>query len=120
MISSIALSALNTSFTTLRSTANNIANSSTPGFKQTRVNQVEATGGGSRVSNITQSSGAPTLNHPGNTNSAEIFSGHLESSNVNLEQQLTQLIAAKHEVQANAKLIKTEDEMLGTLFKDKA
>ena len=246
MISNIALSALNTSFSKLRSTANNIANSSTPGFKQTRVDQVESAAGGSRVSNITrstepgvpvttsraldltisgdgyfalsdngktvysrngtfnvskdgyiensqgqrllgftgsgqsgelnihttnssvngisidkqgnvqaqltdgssakvgqvavaqfnnpqglqnngnstfvatQSSGDATLNYPGSANHGEILSGQLESSNVNLEQQLVGLITAKHEVQANAKLIKTESEMLGTLFEDKA
>ena len=67
----------------------------------------------------TLSSGDAALNYPGSANHGEILSGQLESSNVNLEEQLIGLMTAKHEVQANAKLIKTESEMLGTLFEDK-
>lgn len=53
------------------------------------------------------------------------FSGHLqagalESSNVNLEEQFVNLLSTQHMAQAAAKMIKTEDEMLGTLFEDKA
>lgn len=53
------------------------------------------------------------------------FGGHLqagalESSNVNLEEQFVNLISTQHMAQAAAKMIKTEDEMLGTLFQDKA
>ena len=53
------------------------------------------------------------------------FGGHLqagalESSNVNLEEQFVNLISTQHMAQAAVKMIKTEDEMLGTLFEDKA
>ena len=65
-------------------------------------------------------SGDATVGTPGTNNFGNIQSGSLETSNVNLEQQLIDLKVSRQEVQANAKVIKTQDEILGTLFEDKA
>ena len=49
-----------------------------------------------------------------------VEAGALESSNVNLDEQFVNLMSAQHAAEAAAKVIKTENKMLGTLFKGKA
>jgi len=124
MISNIAISGLNSAFTKLRTTANNIANSETPGFKQQRANQVESFDGGVKIAQISpptyQGNSQNTNDKIDLENTAVAQSEQKQASNVSLEEQLTKLISIKQEAQANAKIIKTEDEMLGTLFNDKA
>ncbi|MDH5547720.1 MAG: flagellar hook protein FlgE [Gammaproteobacteria bacterium] len=63
------------------------------------------------------SSGDPIYN---SSTTGSIQSGALEGSNVNLEEQAVNLISTEQHAKAMMKMIQAEDDMLGTLFKDKA
>ncbi|MDH4276002.1 MAG: flagellar hook protein FlgE [Gammaproteobacteria bacterium] len=62
-------------------------------------------------------SGAAVYGGAGDGGLGEIQGGALESSNVNLEEELVNLLQAKQAYMANAKVIRTESQTLGTLFK---
>lgn len=64
----VALSGLNAAWNRLRSTANNVANVSTPGFKQSRAELVDmgSVPGGVRVSTVTAQTSQGTLQFTGN------------------------------------------------------
>ncbi len=62
----------------------------------------------------TYASGAPVEGVAGTSNLGTIQSGSLESSNVNLTQELVSMIVAQRAFQANAEAIKTNDQITQT------
>jgi flagellar hook protein FlgE len=68
----------------------------------------------------TGASGAAAVAGPGTGNLGLVRAGALESSNVDLDDQMLTMIEAKHQFQANARMVKAESDMLGMLFDDKA
>lgn len=63
----------------------------------------------------TEASGAPTVGNPGSENFATITQGQLESSNVNIVSEITNLITAQRAYEMNSNVIQTSDQMLQTL-----
>ncbi len=63
----------------------------------------------------TPASGAATSSTPGTTGFGTILQGFLETSNVNAVEEISNLISAQRAYEMNSKVIKTSDEMLGTL-----
>lgn len=61
-------------------------------------------------------SGQPLTGAPGGGGLGSLMPGSLESSNVDLTQEIVNMIIAKHGYSANAKAIKASDETLGTLL----
>jgi flagellar hook protein FlgE len=61
-------------------------------------------------------SGEPVLGVPGEGNLGVLQSGALEESNVDLTGELVHMITAQRAYQANAQTIKTQDQVLQTLF----
>ena len=105
-----ALSALGAHEKKLDVTANNIANLNTEGFKKSRAVLQEANPSGVVVTiSRVNTPGSPILPMDG--------TGEMrESSNVDLAEEIVALQTTKHGFQANLKTLKTEDEMLGSLF----
>ncbi len=62
------------------------------------------------------STGNPIINWGGSNASSTIRSGYLESSNVDLTKEFTNMIVAQHAIQANAKTISTADTILSTVI----
>ena len=105
-----ALSALGAYEKKLNVTANNIANMNTDGFKKSRAVLQEADPSGVVV-NISR------VNTPGSPFPPMDGTGEImESSNVDLAEEVVDLHTTKYGFQANLKTLKTEDEMLGSLF----
>lgn len=61
-------------------------------------------------------SGQAVTGSPGTGGLGSLMPGSVESSNVDLTQEIVNMIIAKHGYSANAKAIKASDEMLGTLL----
>ncbi|MCP4748750.1 MAG: hypothetical protein GY874_21830 [Desulfobacteraceae bacterium] len=92
-------------------TSNNIANVNTNEFKKSRAVMQEGSQGGVTVS-------AQKINTPGVTRQT-IRDGKIaetESSNVDLTEELTEMIPTKSAHSANAKALRTSDQMLGSLM----
>ncbi len=70
---------------------------------------------GDNVYGESANSGVPVLGFAGGTNSSTITPGALESSNVDISQEFTDMIIAQRGFQANARVITTADEMLNEL-----
>jgi flagellar hook-associated protein FlgK len=96
-IASIALSGLQAAQTRLGSSAHNIANALTPGFRRQVVAQQSVEGGG--VSTSIQRS--PVVGDA-------------------LAEDLVALKLARHLFTANLKVLRTQDQMLGTLLDEQA
>ncbi|MDO6416550.1 flagellar basal-body rod protein FlgG [Sphingomonas sp. BIUV-7] len=62
----------------------------------------------------TASSGAPQIGDPGSDGRGTVRSGALESSNVNIVEELVDMIETQRAYEVNSKLIKATDEMLQT------
>lgn len=60
-------------------------------------------------------SGQPATSTPGETGYGSVLQGFLETSNVNAVEEISNLISAQRAYEMNSKVIKTSDEMLGTL-----
>jgi flagellar hook protein FlgE len=60
-------------------------------------------------------SGLPIVSYSGDTSASSITPGALESSNVDISQEFTNMIIAQRGFQANARVISTADEMLREL-----
>lgn len=60
-------------------------------------------------------SGAPITANPATTGFGSILQGFLETSNVNAVEEISNLISAQRAYEMNSKVIKTSDEMMGTL-----
>jgi flagellar basal-body rod protein FlgG len=63
----------------------------------------------------TPASGQPTQGNPGTPGYGTILQGFLESSNVNVVSEITDLISAQRAYEMNSKVIKTADEMASTI-----
>ena len=64
----------------------------------------------------TAASGVPQVSTPGSTNHGSLTGGAVESSNVDLTNQLVDLITAQRNYQANAQTIKTQQSVDQTLL----
>lgn len=114
MISGInsTLSALRGLSTKLDSTANNVANMESDGFKKTRVTLEEggAAGGVSARVERVETPGPQVLETtPAGTTL-------VEKSNVELTEEIPNLMMVKNSYKANLKVIQVNDEMLGSLL----
>ncbi len=65
-------------------------------------------------------SGAPVAGAPGDGGFGSIVSGFLESSNVDLAEEIVDQMVSKAAFKANTKIIRATDEMLGALLDIKA
>lgn len=63
----------------------------------------------------TEGSGTPVTGNPGEENFASIRQGAIESSNVNVVEEITKLITAQRAYEMNSNVIRTSDEMLQTV-----
>lgn len=63
----------------------------------------------------TEASGTAVVNNPGEPGYGELEQGALETSNVNIVQEMTSLIQAQRAYEMNSKIIQTGDEMLSTV-----
>ncbi len=61
-------------------------------------------------------SGSPRTGVPGSSDFGEIESGSLESSTVDLTEQLVNMIVAQRNFQANAQMISTQDQVTQTII----
>jgi flagellar hook protein FlgE len=92
-------------------TSNNVANSQSDGFKKSRADLEEGENGGVEVK-ITQ------VNTPGPKVMVEENGKTVEKemSNVDLAEELPQTAITETGYNANLKMLKTQDEMLGTML----
>ena len=113
MISSLssAVSAINAIGKRMAVISNNIANSQTEGFKKSRADLKEGESGGVEVD-------ISVVDTPGPVVTVEENGGIVEKemSNVDLAEEIPQTIIAQTGFEANLKILKTEDEMMGTLL----
>jgi flagellar basal-body rod protein FlgG len=63
----------------------------------------------------TPASGEPQLAAPGQPGHGQVLQGFIETSNVNVVQEITRLITAQRAYEMNSKVITAGDEMLSTL-----
>ncbi|HVO15105.1 MAG TPA: flagellar basal body rod C-terminal domain-containing protein, partial [Alphaproteobacteria bacterium] len=63
----------------------------------------------------TPASGAPVTGLPGADGFGTVRQGFLETSNVNVVSEITNLITAQRAYELNSKVIQTSDEMMSTL-----
>lgn len=63
----------------------------------------------------TPASGAPTTGTPDTTGFGSVLQGYLETSNVNVVSEITDLISAQRAYEMNSKVVTTSDEMLATI-----
>ena len=113
MISSVnsTISALQANRTRMGVTANNIANVNTDEFKKSRVIQKEGVAGDIQVD-------LNRVNSPGHRYQ-EVEGNQMvekESSNVNLEEEIPEMMITQRTYEANLKVLQTQDKMSGTLL----
>lgn len=63
----------------------------------------------------TPASGQATVSTPGQLGYGTLLQGFLETSNVNVVSEVTSLISAQRAYEMNSKVIKTSDEMMGSI-----
>jgi flagellar basal-body rod protein FlgG len=63
----------------------------------------------------TEASGNPVTGNPASTGFGSVMQGYVESSNVNVVSEITNLITAQRAYEMNSKVITASDEMLQTL-----
>ena len=63
----------------------------------------------------TASSGAPTTNAPGSNGLGTIQQGYIETSNVNVVEELVNMIQTQRAYEINSKAVQTSDQMLQRL-----
>ncbi len=63
----------------------------------------------------TAASGQPTIGNPGTTDFGTLQQGFLETSNVDIVTEITNMITAQRAYEMNSKVISTSDQMLSTL-----
>lgn len=101
----IAASGMQAAQYELSVSANNIANSDTPGYKSQQPDLVDLSGGGVGVA------GTSTDATPG-----PILPDGSQGSNVDLAREVVNSIQARNLYTANADVFKTADQMYGTLL----
>ncbi len=67
---------------------------------------------GGNLSEETAASGAPTLGNPGQASFGNVQQGYLETSNVNVAEEMVNMILAQRAYEINSKAIQTSDRML--------
>ena len=72
-------------------------------------------GDGRRPFPQTAASGAPVAGNPGVTGFGTVMQGFVETSNVNIVAEITNLITAQRAYEMNSKVISAGDEMMSTL-----
>jgi flagellar hook protein FlgE len=92
-----AISGMQASTIRINAVGHDVANTNTPQFEQSRVNQSERLQG-TEVSSITKEKNLTSV------------------SNTKLAQEQTESIIASASYKANSKVVKLQDEMLGTLI----
>ena len=95
----------------LESTANNMANVNTDGYKKTRVTLQEGQPYGVRIHAEKTTTPGPQVYEQTNKGFSLV-----EKSNVELSEELPNLMLTRRFYQANLKAIKTAEEMLGSLL----
>jgi flagellar basal-body rod protein FlgG len=68
----------------------------------------------------TAASGAPSTATPGSSGYGTVLQGFLETSNVNVVSEITDLISAQRAYEMNSKVISTSDEMMSTVSRLKS
>jgi flagellar basal-body rod protein FlgG len=63
----------------------------------------------------TQASGAPTTGNPGDVGFGQLQQNFLESSNVNMVSEMTDLITAQRNYEMNSKVVQASDDMMSTV-----
>jgi flagellar basal-body rod protein FlgC len=101
----VALSGMQAAQTQLLVGADNIANLNTPGFKSSRVDLAEGPGGGVQVADIQKDNTPGPLGPDGE-----------EGSNVDVASEMVGLSQARTLYTANAMVVRTADQMTGTLL----
>ena len=81
----------------------------------TFVNPVGLEPRGQNLYTETAASGAPTTGAPGSTGMGSVLQGYVESSNVNVVQELVNMIQTQRAYEMNSKAIQTSDQMLQKL-----
>jgi flagellar basal-body rod protein FlgG len=71
---------------------------------------------GGNLLNESAGSGAPVAGAPGEGGRGTVLSGFLESSNVDITEEIVDQIVAKAAFKANVNVIKANDELLGTIL----
>ncbi len=69
---------------------------------------------GNNLFQETTASGQPIDGNPGSNNLGTILQGFLETSNVNVVSEITNLITAQRAYEMNSRVIETSDQMLQT------
>jgi len=62
----------------------------------------------------TPSSGSVIFSQPGAFNTGELIQGHLETSNVDIVEEMVNMITAQRAYEVNSKSVRTADDILGT------
>lgn len=101
----IALSGMNAAAAQMTMAASNVANMGSRGYKAGRVNLADRAGGGVRVDSVTTDPSPGAIDDQGQ-----------EGSNVDPAEEMVQMDLAKFSYAANAKVVKTVDDMMGTLL----
>ena len=70
---------------------------------------------GNNILMETEASGTAVVSNPGEPGYGQLEQGALETSNVNIVQEITSLIQAQRAYEMNSKIIQTGDEMLSTI-----
>jgi flagellar basal-body rod protein FlgG len=70
---------------------------------------------GNNLFTVTEASGQAVVGNPGAVGYGELEQGALESSNVNVVQEITALIQAQRAYEMNSKVIQTGDQMMNTI-----
>ncbi|OLN28533.1 Flagellar basal-body rod protein FlgC [Desulfovibrio sp. DV] len=119
---SSAQSALGAMSTSMAVTANNVANVNTDGYKSKDVRLATGPGGqGVRVGDVVEddSAGGYRPAAVSAQNEAGVYeptAGMVETSNVDLARQAVDMVETARTFEANAAVIRTQDDMLGTLL----
>lgn len=78
------------------------------------INPVGLESVGNNLLRQTEASGSPTTSNPGSTGTGTILQGSLETSNVDIVTEITNLITAQRAYEMNSKVINTADQMMTT------
>lgn len=101
-VAQTALTGINAAQTQLAVSANNIANATTPGFKPQAVERTALPGGGVRADVVELSPTARALE-------ASQSGGDL--AEISLDKEVANATLARYDVQANIKVLKTQQEL---------
>jgi flagellar basal-body rod protein FlgC len=119
---SVAQSALSALSTSMAATANNVANADTPGYKSQEVRLADGPDGqGVQVADVARddAAGGLTPSMVSALNEAGVYeptASVVEMSNVDLVRQSVNMVEASRAFEANVAVIRTADDMAGTLL----